>query len=137
MNSFGDRLRESRTRAGLTQDQLGFVIGVTNSAVSAWENDRDVPSFGALLKLQQSLSVDMHWLLVGTGRAASQSAINESPEKYVYVIPPQLAKFAAENHAEKALLQRFRATTARKRSAVLDLLVPDAAGTIRAKLEKE
>ncbi|WP_181393102.1 helix-turn-helix transcriptional regulator [Stenotrophomonas sp. HMWF023] len=37
-----------RAAAGLTQEQLGFTIGVTRSSVSAWENKRETPSFRTL-----------------------------------------------------------------------------------------
>ena len=48
MKSFGDRLRAARIAAGMTQEQLGFALGVTKSSVSAWENDREAPGFRLL-----------------------------------------------------------------------------------------
>ena len=36
--SFGNFLHELRTRRGLTQYQLGALVGVSDKAVSKWEN---------------------------------------------------------------------------------------------------
>ena len=56
MKSFGDRLREARAASGLTQEQLGFAIGVTKASVSAWENGRETPSFRVLADLRDALN---------------------------------------------------------------------------------
>ena len=34
----GNMIREARTRKGYTQSELGALIGVSNKAVSRWEN---------------------------------------------------------------------------------------------------
>ncbi len=47
MKGFGDRLREARTAAGMTQEQLGFALGVTKASISAWENGCNDPPIPA------------------------------------------------------------------------------------------
>ncbi|WP_442683764.1 helix-turn-helix domain-containing protein [Stenotrophomonas sp. JC08] len=56
MKQFADRLREARVAAGMTQEQLGFALGITKSSVSAWENGRETPSFRMLPELRRQLS---------------------------------------------------------------------------------
>lgn len=123
--TFGERLRAVRTRLGLTQEQFGFALGITNSAVSAWENGRDVPSFHILPRLREVSRRSLDELICG------------SPgERLVIGVDPGLA--VADNPAamvfppcntvrdrnEDALLSRFRELSPAKRNAVLELLKP-------------
>lgn len=55
----------ARKRAGLTQDQLGELIGVGRNAVSAWENDVRLPESEYLLALPDALNVSADVLLLG------------------------------------------------------------------------
>ena len=46
--SIADNIRKIRTHAGLTQDEFGKIAGVSNMAVSQWENGRATPRMGAV-----------------------------------------------------------------------------------------
>ena len=53
----GDRLREARESAGLTQEAAGQALGVSKGAVSAWETKRNTPfleQFVGLCKLYKA-----------------------------------------------------------------------------------
>ena len=65
MKRFADRLREARTAGGLTQEQLGFALGVTKSSVSTWENARETPSSRVLFKLRTTLKHSLDELVCG------------------------------------------------------------------------
>lgn len=65
MQTFGQRLRHARDEARLTQEELGFEVGVSKASVSAWENDRERPSFDNLPKLQAALQCSLDHLIVG------------------------------------------------------------------------
>lgn len=43
LNTVGDRIRDARVCAGLTQEQLAEHIGVARNAVHKWENNRTTP----------------------------------------------------------------------------------------------
>src|SRR3546814_16364032 len=75
MKRFADRLREARVAAGLTQEQLGFSLGITKSSVSAWENGRATPSFRMLPALRRELGRSLDELIFGEG--PEPSAIKE------------------------------------------------------------
>jgi phage repressor protein C with HTH and peptisase S24 domain len=47
-----DWVKNARTSAGLTQEQLGNELGVTKGNVSGWENGRHEPSYHQLLKIE-------------------------------------------------------------------------------------
>lgn len=51
------KLVELRKRAGLTQAQLAAAVGVTTSAIKAWENGRRVPSHRSVSALYRALAM--------------------------------------------------------------------------------
>lgn len=113
MKGFGDRLREARIAAGMTQEQLGFALGVTKASVSAWENERETPSFRVLPELRNALKRSLDELVCGMPATSNESGGNTSME----LMP--------KNAGEKALLVRFRGLPARKREAFLEILKPN------------
>jgi transcriptional regulator with XRE-family HTH domain len=58
--SFGERIRQLRKAKGLTQRELGDVVGVDFSYLSKIENDNleHTPSVRTLVKLAEALDVD-------------------------------------------------------------------------------
>ena len=60
---FGNYLCEKRTAAGLTQEQVGMLVGVTAKAVSKWENGKSKPTTNALRKLARLFEVPIDRLL--------------------------------------------------------------------------
>ena len=61
--SFGNFLRELRERRGLSQYQLGKLVGVSNKAVSKWENGSSMPKSPILFRLSELLGVTVDELL--------------------------------------------------------------------------
>lgn len=61
--SFGNYLFSLRRNAGLTQSELAGKLGVTNKAVSKWENGRAKPNVDMLRKLAALLKVSVESLL--------------------------------------------------------------------------
>lgn len=57
---FGTRIYNLRKGKGLSQSELGELVGVTNKAVSKWENGEAKPAMNQLLKLSSvfNLSID-------------------------------------------------------------------------------
>lgn len=112
MKSFGDRLREARIAVGLTQEQLGFALGVTKSSVSAWENERETPSFRVLPDLRATLKQSLDELICGAGPTSRLEDLGAN-------------ELRARNNDEKALLARYRGLPPKRREAVLELLKPE------------
>lgn len=119
MKRFADRLREARVAAGLTQEQLGFALGVTKSSVSAWENGRETPNFKLLPKLREALRTSLDELICG----ASSSTRKVSEDSGTYRARDEAS--VARDAREHALLQRYRGLSAKRRIAVLELMRPD------------
>ena len=60
--SFGNYICELREKKGLSQSQLGEKLGVTNKAVSRWENGGAYPSSELMLPLAKELGVSIEEL---------------------------------------------------------------------------
>lgn len=57
--NFGNYLCELREKKGYSQSELGLKLGVTNKAVSKWENGQAYPSVELLLPLANELGVSI------------------------------------------------------------------------------
>lgn len=60
---FHEKLKELRTQAGLTQQQLGVQLGVTKSVISYYELQERLPSPDILIKLAAVFHVSADYLL--------------------------------------------------------------------------
>lgn len=61
----GTLIREARIRKNYTQSELGDLIGVSNKAVSRWENGDSFPDIGVLENLSGILDVKIQDIVVG------------------------------------------------------------------------
>lgn len=61
--TLGERIRTLRKNQGLTQIELGELIGVTQRAMSSYERDEFEPAVHVLPKLAASLDVSTDYLL--------------------------------------------------------------------------
>ena len=55
--SIGQNIQRLRLQHGLSQNELASIAGVTNKAVSAWENDRIVPRMGPIQRMADYFGV--------------------------------------------------------------------------------
>ena len=60
---FGEFIYQKRKQQGLTQEELGRKLGVTNKAVSKWEVGETVPEVTMLEPLASALNVSVDELL--------------------------------------------------------------------------
>ena len=75
MSTIGQRFRESRKAAGLTQEVLAGKCGVSRAAVAQWEGDVTKPSFDHLQKAAETLGVSLSWLTSGEQAAPSSQRL--------------------------------------------------------------
>ena len=55
----------NRKAKGLTQEQLGEKLGVSNKTISRWENGNYMPDFSLLEPLSKELGITLNELLAG------------------------------------------------------------------------
>lgn len=58
----GKRIKEARERLGLTQNELGVLVGVTGSAITNYEKETSHPKELVMYKLFEALHVDANYL---------------------------------------------------------------------------
>ncbi len=117
MNTFGDRLRAARSSQGLTQDELAERLEVSKGAVSAWENNRDKPSFEKLRPLREALSVSLDVLICGGAiQPTSPRVVRIASDRATYDTREVLTR------DEQRMLRRFRSVDERVQKAFIVVL---------------
>lgn len=73
----GTLIREARIRKNYTQSELGDLIGVSNKAVSRWENGETFPDIGVLENLSRILDLPIQDIVVGEKQADDETVCSE------------------------------------------------------------
>lgn len=61
--TFGEKLKEARKEAGLSQEQFAEKMNVSRSAVAKWETDKGMPDVNNLKVMAQLLNISIDYLL--------------------------------------------------------------------------
>ncbi len=89
------RLKHLRQEKHLKQEQVALLVGVTKSAVSAWELDMRQPSFEILVRLADLYRVSTDYLL---GRTNSRSLdLSGLTTAEITIISELVASMTAKN----------------------------------------
>ena len=65
IKKIGKFIAVNRKAKGLTQEQLGEMLGVSNKTVSRWENGNYMPDLSLLEPLSSALGITLNELLAG------------------------------------------------------------------------
>lgn len=60
--TIGDRIREIRTRKGITQAEFARQVGVSRGVVHGWESGRNRPEQASMLKVARLLGTSVSYL---------------------------------------------------------------------------
>ena len=74
--TFGEKLKDARLKAGLSQEELAQRMSVSRSAVAKWETDKGMPDVANLKAIAGLLDVSVDYLL-DDGKALDLSVIKE------------------------------------------------------------
>lgn len=94
--SFGEFLFKLRKRSGLSQFQLGKLVGVTDKAVSKWERNYAKPKSELLYKLADILEVTVDELM-----ACKYHSSNDEKEKGVFAMKKDIWEKVQKNLKQK------------------------------------
>ena len=72
--SFGERLRQLRIDAGLTQDALADRLGIKKQTISRYENSEREPNIRTAKKLADALGVSLESLVHGFGNTVNSKS---------------------------------------------------------------
>lgn len=73
----GKMIRQARIDKGYTQSELGDLVGVSNKAISRWENGETFPDIGVIEPLAQMLELRIQDIITGTKDSDQDTAIAE------------------------------------------------------------
>ena len=99
--SCSDRLADLRRRKGLSQEQLGYELGVSRQTVSKWELGQSYPDFQRLVLLSDYYEMSLDELMRGVD-VGDVRALNES-EKQISSI------YSDVERGKEAALRAWRA----------------------------
>ena len=85
MEKIGSFLAELRKERGLTQEQLGQKLGVTNKTISRWETGNYLPPAQILLELSELYGLTINELLSGQ-RLTQAEYVEKSEEHFKEVL---------------------------------------------------
>lgn len=81
----GDRIKQAREKNGLTQSALAKKLGLSRSAVNAWEMGVSIPSAQYLIELSRLLRVSVDYLLeVDRRETIDISFLDEEEKNIIY-----------------------------------------------------
>lgn len=70
---FGEKLRELRINATLSQEQLAEILDISQQAVGLWERNKNLPSKKLLLKIAEYFNVTTDFLLNDNKTSSSEA----------------------------------------------------------------
>ena len=73
----GNMIREARQNKNYTQSELGELLGVTNKAISRWENGDSFPDISVLENLSELLDLPIQDIVTGERSADGKQAVTE------------------------------------------------------------
>lgn len=75
--TLNEKIIYCRKKAGMSQEGLAEVIGVSRQAISKWETGESTPEVGKLLLLSKTFGVTTDWLLSDDGPEDEQAKTDE------------------------------------------------------------
>lgn len=111
---FAKRLKQEREAKGLSQKELGMLLGVTNRAVGLWETGRRVPDADTLMKLADIFDCTVDYLLGTTNLRKPQIDADLDPEMAEIFNRARYLSPEAREHFKKAVEWVFEVDKDRK-----------------------
>jgi len=76
-NSIGSKIHELRKKKGITQEELGDIIGVSRQAISKWELNEMTPNIENINMLSSYFKVSLNYFLDGSAACPSDAPAAE------------------------------------------------------------
>ena len=80
--TFAQKLKELRTRAGMSQEKLSEKVGVSRQAITKWETDKGAPDMDNLMAISDLFGVSVDELLGREARRQAGGFLYESVTEY-------------------------------------------------------
>lgn len=83
--SLGEKIRERRKKAGLSQEQLAEKLNVSRQAVAKWETDKGIPDVGNLIAISEEFSWSLDEMIKGDN-AVKKKIVSDSASKKWHIL---------------------------------------------------
>jgi transcriptional regulator with XRE-family HTH domain len=93
--SIGNKIRNFRIRNQLTQQQLASLIGVSNKAISKWENDEGYPDIQNLKRIAEVFNTTVDFLIIDQ-KQDKQKVFNRKSMNLILLLIISLSLMFAE-----------------------------------------
>jgi len=114
---FGERFRDARTAARLSQDVLADRLGITKSAISQWELGNKAPRFELWASIRRELGASLDQLICGDSLPRS-GALRSAEQSPVY----QIGKVSPADHRSRQIVQLFGQLSESQQKAMVELM---------------
>lgn len=85
--TFAQKLKELRTKAGMSQEKLAEKVGVSRQAITKWETDKGAPDMDNLMAISDLFGVSVDELLGREARRKTEGYLYESVTEYDVMDP--------------------------------------------------
>ena len=102
----GTRIRELRNARGLTQAELGELIGTDGNLVSRWERGYSTPSPYYMLKLAEVLEKPTEYFSKGDKHETKESSITTNKGMLVFEVGSQRLEVPATSEFSQQFWER-------------------------------
>ncbi len=99
--SLGEKIKEQRKQAGLSQEQLAEKLNVSRQAITKWETDKGIPDVANLLAISDEFGLSLDELIKGNVAVKKKIIADSSAKKwhilvivYLLAIVAYIAYFA-------------------------------------------
>ncbi len=92
--TIAEKIKESRLKLGLTQQEVSEKLFVTRQTISNWENNRSTPDIDTLIKLSDLYQIDLESLLKPEQLVDEPERMSEE-KKPTFRLPLYLLKLTA------------------------------------------
>ncbi len=142
--TFAQKLKDLRTRAGMSQEKLGERVGVSRQAITKWETDKGAPDMDNLMALSDLFGVSVDELLGREARRPAEGYVYESVTEYDIAEPKRYdmklggaRRLTVKGYAGEKLRVRLLSDTLSTLAADCKVRIDDTRGRLDVDLVRQ
>lgn len=125
--SIGKNIKKLRLQHHMSQQELAKIAGVTDKAVSSWENDVKTPRMGVIQKLANHFNIKKSDIIEESSPGLKVHTVIKPPEnpeslKPLYYHDPEVAQMANELKDNPGMRTLFDASRGLKKESIEEVV---------------
>ena len=93
--SLGEKIREQRKKAGLSQEQLAEKLSVSRQAIMEWETDNEIPDVADLIAISDEFGLSLDELIKGDITVKKKTIADSAAKKWHILVIVYLVAIVA------------------------------------------